>query len=83
MKYAETLQKGQILSSNPYVCLFDDYVSAQEIEHILIVGDKLLATALVTGANDGVISATRAGRNCWIAHRHDEVIAGVCERVFS
>lgn len=81
MQYTEAMQKGQLLSSNPFVCLFDDYVSALEIEHILAAGATLLAPALVTGPNDGVLSATRTGRNCWIAHRHDEVIAGVCERI--
>lgn len=80
MNNAEAMQKGQILSTNPFVCLFDDYISAQEIEHILAAG-ATLAPALVTGPNDGVVSATRTGRNCWIQHRHDEVIAGVCERI--
>tara|TARA_R110002167_G_scaffold1445_2_gene7088 strand:+ start:11147 stop:11764 length:618 start_codon:yes stop_codon:yes gene_type:complete len=81
MNYAEAMQKGQLLSSDPFVCVFDDYISALEIEHILAAGDKLLAPALVTGPNEGVISPTRTNRNCWIAHRHDEVIEGVCQRI--
>lgn len=81
MKHAEAMQNGKILSTTPLVCLFENYVSDEEIEHILAAGATLLAPALVTGPNDGVISTTRTGRNCWIAHRHDEVIAGVCERI--
>jgi prolyl 4-hydroxylase len=81
MQNAEAKQKGQILSSDPFVCVFDNYVSALEVEHILAAGATLLAPALVTGPNEGVISTTRTGRNCWIAHRHDKVIAGICERI--
>lgn len=81
MKYAEAMQKAQILSTNPLICVFDYYASAQEIEQILAAGANLLAPALVTGPNEGVISDTRTGRNCWIAHHHNEVIAGLCERI--
>ena len=81
MQNAEAKRTGQILSSDPFVCVFDNYASALEVEHILAAGATLLAPALVTGPNEGVISTTRTGRNCWIAHRHDEVIAGVCERI--
>lgn len=81
MKYAEAMKNGRVLSSDPFICVFDDYVSAVEVEHILAAGATLLAPALVTGPNEGVVSSTRTGRNCWIAHRHDEVIAGVCERI--
>lgn len=81
MTTADTLRNGRILSTDPFVGLFDNYVSDLEIEHILAAGAKLLAPALVTGPNDGVLSPGRTGRNCWIQHRHDEVIAALCERL--
>ncbi len=72
---------ARLLSLDPMVAVFDHYVADQEIAHVMKAGESLLAPALVTGPNDGVISERRTGRNCWIAHHHDEVIGRLCERI--
>lgn len=75
------MPSAQLLSSAPLVCVFDDYISALEVAHILQAGEQLLAPALVTGPEEGVRSKGRSGRNCWIPHQHDAVIAELCERI--
>lgn len=76
-----TLSNAQLLSLDPIISVFDDYLSDDEIAHILQAGASLLAPALVTGPQEGITSAARTGRNCWIPHGHDPVIAGVCQRL--
>jgi len=72
---------GQLLSIDPLLCVFDDFVNDEEIAHLLQASATLLAPALVTGPADGVPSKRRTGRNCWIPHKHDPIIAALCERV--
>jgi len=72
---------GQLLSIDPLLCVFDDFVNDEEIAHLRQAGATLLAPALVTGPEDGVPSERRTGRNCWIPHQHDPIIAALCERI--
>ncbi|MCB1665298.1 MAG: 2OG-Fe(II) oxygenase [Pseudomonadales bacterium] len=74
------MQTTHLLRTDPIVYLIENYLSDEEIAHIRLAGEHLLEQALVTGPAEGVVSKGRTGRNCWIPHRHDSVIAGVCER---
>lgn len=74
------MQTTHLLRTDPIVYLVEHFLSDDEIAHIRNAGEHLLAQALVTGPAEGVVSKGRTGRNCWIPHSHDSVIAGVCER---
>ncbi len=75
------INNANLLSIDPLLCVLDDFASDEEITHLLQAGATLLEPALVTGPDEGVPSKRRTGRNCWIPHEHDAVIAQLCERI--
>ncbi len=72
---------GQRLSDEPLVHLYDDYLSEEEIRHLMLVAAPQLQRALVSDGSEGAISADRTNRNCWIQHHHDQVISRLCLRI--
>ncbi|MDP1931045.1 MAG: 2OG-Fe(II) oxygenase [Gammaproteobacteria bacterium] len=72
---------GSLLHGEPLVHVFDDFLSATEVIHLLSAGAGKLEPAKVSLAEKGAASKGRTGRNCWIPHRHDVVIGTLCERI--
>lgn len=70
-KFYET---GNRVNDDPLLCVFENFLSDSEIEHVLTAAEPKLKQALVRAAKSGVTSAGRSGSNCWIPHGHNAVI---------
>lgn len=70
-----------VVNQEPYVALFDDYLSSLEIDTLKVMARAQFKQALVSGAAGGVASAGRSGRNCWITHHANRVVSGLSVRV--
>ena len=77
-KFYET---GNQVNDAPLVCVFEDFLSDSEVEHVLAAAKPKLKQALVSSAKSGVTSAGRSGSNCWIPHGYDEVIEKLSLRI--
>ncbi|WP_041523627.1 prolyl 4-hydroxylase family protein [Gilvimarinus agarilyticus] len=77
----ENLPATEILSQEPYVAVFDNYISDVEINTLKSLASEQFKRALVSGAEGGVTSARRSGSNCWVKHRINPVVSGLSERV--
>ncbi|WP_339899507.1 2OG-Fe(II) oxygenase [uncultured Gilvimarinus sp.] len=75
------LPATKILSQEPFVAVFDDYVSGLEINTLKSLASEQFKQALVSGAQGGVASARRSGSNCWIKHHINPVVSGLSVRV--
>lgn len=60
-KFYET---GSKVNDEPLVCVFENFLSDSEVEHILSAAKPKLKQALVSAAKSGVESAGRTGSNC-------------------
>ncbi|PCI79128.1 MAG: 2OG-Fe(II) oxygenase [SAR86 cluster bacterium] len=74
-------ETGNQVNNEPLVCVFEDFLSASEVEHVLAAAEPKLKQALVSAAKSGVTSAGRSGSNCWIPHNHDAVIGKLSLRI--
>lgn len=70
-----------VVNQEPYVALFDDYLSSLEIDTLKVMARAQFKQALVSGAAGGVASAGRSGRNCWIKHHANRVVSGLSVRM--
>lgn len=72
---------GDVVNDEPFICVFEKFLSDDEIEHLIQAGSSNLEPAK-TIRNDGVIENTgRTGSIGWISQRHDPVITALSERV--
>ena len=81
VKLRKFYEIGRKVNDDPMLVVFDNFLSDDEIEHLLAAARPKLKQALVSAAKAGVESAGRSGSNCWIPHRHNEVLAGLSERI--
>ncbi len=72
---------GNPVNQDPLVCVFEDFLSEEEVEHILAAAKSELKRAKVSSAKSGIESPGRSGSNCWVRHDFDPVIEGLCTRV--
>lgn len=77
-KFYET---GNPVNDAPLVCVFENFLSDSEVEHVLAATAPKLEQALVSSAKSGVTSAGRSGSNCWIPHGYDAVIEKLSLRI--
>lgn len=77
-KFYET---GNRVNDEPLVCVFENFLSDSEVEHVRAVAEPKLEQALVSAAKFGVTSAGRSGSNCWIPHGYDAVIEKLSLRI--
>ena len=77
-KFYET---GNKVNDAPLVCVFEDFLSESEIEHLLVAAEPKLEKALVSSEKSGVLSPGRSGSNCWIPHGYDAVIEKLSLRI--
>lgn len=77
-KFYET---GNPVNEDPLVCVFEDFLSQEEIDEMLHAARPKLQQALVSSDKAGVESAGRTGSNCWIPHAYNPVIEELSLRV--
>ena len=75
-----------VYSEDPHVYTLDNFITAEECQHIITEAKPRLERAMV-GAGldpnnmDGTYSTNRTGTNCWFPHNHDHIFARVGERI--
>ena len=74
-------ESANSINDAPLVCVFEDFLSENEIEHVISAAESKLKQALVSAEKSGVKSAGRSGSNCWIAHGYDAVIEELSLRI--
>ncbi len=72
---------GRQVNDDPLVCVFENFLSEQEIEQLLSAAKPKLAPALVSSAENGVVSSGRTGSTCWIPLNYNEVIEELTLRI--
>lgn len=81
VKLRNFYELGNPVNSNPVICVFEDFLSESEIEHILSAAKSEMKRAKVSSAKTGVESPGRSGSNCWVRHDYDAVIQELCTRL--
>jgi len=77
-KFYET---GNKVNDEPLVCVFENFLSDSDAEHMIAAAGPKLKQALVSAEKSGVTSAGRSGGNCWIPHGYDAVIEKLSLRI--
>lgn len=77
----EFYETGARINEDPQVCIFENFLSALEVEQLLAAASSKLKRAQVSADTQGVTSDGRTGSNCWIPHGYNGVIQGLSERV--
>ena len=72
---------GNPVNSDPIVCVFENFLSDEEVEHIVAAAKTELKRAKVSAAKSGVESPGRSGSNCWVRHDYDQTIHDFCLRL--
>ena len=81
IKLRDFYETGKRVNGEPLICVFEDFLEESEMEQLLVAAKPKLTQALVTGAKTGVADPERTGSNCWISHRHNEVIGELSLRI--
>jgi prolyl 4-hydroxylase len=81
LKLRKFYETGNKVNDEPLVCVFENFLSNKEVEHILAAAEPKLKQALVSAAKSGVPSAGRSGSSCWIPQGFDEVIEELSLRI--
>lgn len=71
------------LHDDPVVCVFENFLSEDEISHLIEAGRNGLKPAQTIVDSGKVENTGRTGNVCWIPQRHDPVIAALAERISS
>lgn len=74
-------ETGNKVNDDPVVCVFENFLTENEVEALLAAARPKLKQALVSAAKSGVESAGRTGSNCWIPHNTSPQIAELSLRV--
>ena len=77
-KFYET---GNRVNEDPTVCVFEDFLSSEEVDELLHAARPKLKQALVSAAKSGGESTGRTGSNCWIPHAYNPIIKELSLRV--
>lgn len=77
-KFYET---GNRVNDDPLVCVFEDFLSAGEVEHLIAVAGQKLEKALVSGPKSAELHAGCTGSSCGISHGYDVVIEDLSLRI--
>ncbi|QIB65881.1 prolyl hydroxylase family protein [Kineobactrum salinum] len=72
---------GRLLHQLPLVQQIDDFASEEEVASLLAIATPRLQQALVSDARQGIASAGRSGRNCWVRHDASPPVLSLCRRI--
>lgn len=81
IKTRDFYEIGREVNKDPLVCVFENFLSEQEIEQLLLAAKPKLTAALVSSAENGVVSAGRTGSTCWIPLNYNPVISELTLRI--
>ena len=70
-----------VLHEDPQVLVKESFVSKEDCEHFIDICKDRLKDALVSNNKQGMVSAGRSGKNCWLQHDHDSITKKVAERI--
>jgi prolyl 4-hydroxylase len=70
-----------VLHEDPQVLVKENFVSKEDCEHFMNICKDKLKEALVSNNKQGMVSAGRSGKNCWLAHDHDSITKRVADRI--
>lgn len=65
----------------PVVCVFENFLSEDEINHLIAAGRHGLKPAETIVDSGRIENTGRSGNVCWIPQRHDQVIAALAQRI--
>ena len=69
------------INDEPLVFLFEEYLSAQECDHLVELARPHMRRAFVSGGEEGVESDGRTGGVHWIPHNTTDITAGLSARI--
>ena len=72
--------KKKILNLDPLVYIIDDFLSNEECDHMIKLGNNNLKRAMVSNDKKGVISEGRTGSNNWIPHNKSKKSKEIADR---
>lgn len=72
---------GQVLSPSPFVQRLEGFVREEEREALIDTARPKLQRALVSATHEGVESAGRTGRSCWLPHTATPGIQALADRI--
>jgi prolyl 4-hydroxylase len=81
MQLKSNYEGGLQVSDDPHVYLFDEFLSADECAHLVLLASPQLSPSLVSGGQDGVISEGRTSDVHWIPHAKSGITELVCNRM--
>lgn len=74
-------ETGNRVNSDPFLCVFEDFLSDTEIRHLLAAAEPKLKQSLVGLEQSAVSSVGRSGSCCWVPHAYDAVIEELSLRI--
>tara|TARA_B110000858_G_scaffold175732_1_gene209344 strand:- start:27110 stop:27799 length:690 start_codon:yes stop_codon:yes gene_type:complete len=81
VKLRSFYETGNKVNDEPLVCVFENFLSDAEVEHLLLTAEPKLKQSLVSAEKSGVVSEGRSGSSCWIAQGFDTVVDGLSQRL--
>ena len=66
-----------IISINPEIYTIDNFLSEDECKHCINISKDKMKRSVVTGVNQGILSAGRTGSNTWIPHNYESITYNV------
>lgn len=81
MTFQTPYETSKHVNDDPLVEVLENYVSDEEVAHLLCAARDQLQRAVVSSSEGGIESAGRTGQNCWVKHDHDPVIDQLTTRI--
>jgi prolyl 4-hydroxylase len=72
---------GKRIHELPLVHQIDNFASGEEVASLLDIAMPRLQQALVSHDKQGIASAGRSGRNCWVRHNASPQVLALCQRI--
>lgn len=70
-----------ILSLNPLIYTIENFIDSEKCNHFITLSKNKLKPSLVTYDDKGIESKGRTSINCWISHKHDDLVFSVANKI--
>lgn len=81
MRLRDSYSIGEQLADDPVVWVIDDFLSAEEREHIIGIAKPRLEAAKVTSTKVNTVSTARTGSVAWVRYGDSPLVQGLMHRV--